>query len=890
MKKFINKLLIVILIVFIINNFLISSFSQVSYAGFVEDTIAGLLESVIGIFTYIPKVGAVGLAFAAEELIDQIAYSQGTVENGNINPSGTPTSGFGGITPFDIFFNKMALTDINFFNFNGLSEDNIIYKIRSSVAGWYYVMRAIAAAILLAVLVYIGIRMALSTIAQDRALYKKMLVDWVSSLALIFLLHYIAIFTINANNAIVKMMAGLDGGDTMTAMRNTLTDIRNKALGGISMNSMAAAVVYCMTVAQTFALLISYFNRMLKIAFLLIIAPLITLTYSIDKIGDGKAQALGNWLKEFVYTVLIQPFHCIIYLSFISIAFNIIKAGDEYSTIAGSVMAILCLRFTKEAENIIRSIFGFKDDNANTSLAGGMAMSAMALGAAKNIGKGTRTAVNKLSSMPDTFKNMSRNAAATRMALTGAVMDRVRGRENTNDDGNTETFADRRQKALDALSTEETAKKMMKENKKYGMKAPTSQEIKAKAAEIMQQEGGAINKSQAMARARLSIAKENRKKIVDNNGGKMPEIKGVRGALHKASSGIRAVHNFTSRSQVVQMVKKAGLAGGAAIFTGAVAYGTGSNLSTAVTSGMAAYKGGAEFMSNSKKTLTNDVNDRMQSLGVAAGFDEEERIDEIMAKGNAEGYDDDAFKEVRKQIEKALKDAGVDKSRVATLRHSMQNQVNHALSENPAANSGNIVLQALNDSLNKEGISLNQEGRQNVGEALLGFATMKQEASIFQTISTAAELGIDPNKFARDAVKSYTYQGRSATPVFSEFGQTEGQNSLIRQQRQLQRDKDELEAKKQNLERLQRDAEAQSRGEQVVNNIEINIFEGLTEPEKEALKQELQRQLDAVNGEIDAVNNRIHTVQLAIERIDLENEQRRNSPNDDEEDDEEENQ
>ena len=49
----------------------------------------------------------------------------------------------------------------------------------------------IVLSILLCVLIYVGIRMAISTVASDKAAYKKMLVDWACSLALIFLLQYI---------------------------------------------------------------------------------------------------------------------------------------------------------------------------------------------------------------------------------------------------------------------------------------------------------------------------------------------------------------------------------------------------------------------------------------------------------------------------------------------------------------------------------------------------------------------------------------------------------------------------------------------------------------------------------------------------------------------------
>ena len=43
----------------------------------------------------------------------------------------------------------------------------------------------------LAVLVYVGIRMALSTMAVEQAKYKKMFISWVESIIIIFLIPYI---------------------------------------------------------------------------------------------------------------------------------------------------------------------------------------------------------------------------------------------------------------------------------------------------------------------------------------------------------------------------------------------------------------------------------------------------------------------------------------------------------------------------------------------------------------------------------------------------------------------------------------------------------------------------------------------------------------------------
>ena len=136
---------------------------------------------------------------------------------------------------------------------------------------------------------------------------------------------------------------------------------------------------------------------MIKIGFLIIISPLISVTYSIDKMGDGKAQALGNWLKEFIYTILIQPFHCIMYVAFVKTAFDLVIEpsfsdlftesvfSNEYNGIALGLMACLCLWFVGEGEKAIRQIFGFADDN-DTSFVAGLAVGIAALNKSKQIG------------------------------------------------------------------------------------------------------------------------------------------------------------------------------------------------------------------------------------------------------------------------------------------------------------------------------------------------------------------------------------------------------------------------------------------------------------------------------------------------------------------------
>ena len=69
-------------------------------------------------------------------------------------------------------------------------------------------------------------------------------------------------------------------------------------------------------------------------AFLTVIAPLVAMTYSLDKISDGKAQAFNMWLKEYIGNLLIQPVHLLLYMILISMAFDLASQNIVYTLVA----------------------------------------------------------------------------------------------------------------------------------------------------------------------------------------------------------------------------------------------------------------------------------------------------------------------------------------------------------------------------------------------------------------------------------------------------------------------------------------------------------------------------------------------------------------------------
>lgn len=347
------------------------------------------------------------------------------------------------LTPESIFRNQIASLNPNFINainMDGTLEkalggdddvvmdgktstshaDNVeknLNVLRSTIAKWYVAIRNFSLVGLLSVLVYIGIRVVISSTASDKAKYKQMISAWVGAICLIFLLHYIMAFTFtltenltdlfnsNMGNPGIKLpsvvgddakftfndktnnekfsevLSKLQGehllikGNVFNA-NNEITGVANLMqyarlyanLNGAS--GLGYTITYLFLVGFTVIYFAKYIGRFIRIAFLTLIAPLITLTYPIDKLNDGQAQAFNMWLKEFTFNVLIQPFHLLIYMIFISSALEFANSNIIYT--------IVVLGFMTQAEKLLRKMFGFEKASTMGAFSGAAAGSMLA--------------------------------------------------------------------------------------------------------------------------------------------------------------------------------------------------------------------------------------------------------------------------------------------------------------------------------------------------------------------------------------------------------------------------------------------------------------------------------------------------------------------------------
>lgn len=346
------------------------------------------------------------------------------------------------IGPEEIFSGKILLFDANIFNPKELkiessgnetkysyedgnetiytSKNNTAAELKDVISKWYYIIRNIALVGSMITLLYIGIRMMTSSIAEQKAKYKQMLSDWVVAICLIVLMHYIMVFAHSFTEGIIKILnnAGSTGsyvgiisepgthlteaieglqeetGETYLQEDNSGKTCIKWPTNMMGMYRIAAqeaddgldhvgyTLAYLVLVIFTLAFSISYIKRVLWLLFLTVISPFVALTYPLDKINDGKAQAFDMWLKEYIFNLLIQPFHLLLYTIFVSMSFELASTNIIYS--------LVVLGFMMPAEKFLRTMFGFNKASTPGMLGGatGAALTMSALGSLKRFGSG----------------------------------------------------------------------------------------------------------------------------------------------------------------------------------------------------------------------------------------------------------------------------------------------------------------------------------------------------------------------------------------------------------------------------------------------------------------------------------------------------------------------
>lgn len=387
MFKIFNNKTFIRIVSFALCFFMFFSFTTSVHAGLIDDIKNGIKNAFLELFDKVlAEISKIIVSFG-DGIVHIMARATGEV-----------------VTIDKLVFNKVDKVSIDYWNCTNSNATEISTPIKNYMAipvqKWYKVFNRIAIMVYMIVLVYMGIAIMLSSTGEKRARYKELTMTWVIGIVILFMFPYVMKYIIKLNDALTNMIANVStsfgftqqegtGGDLgqlgfldvafeygkpefskhlgnskdiITFTRNVAIGVKDGGSGNKKTNAnIALALVYDVLIGQTLVILIMYYKRAFMMAFLIVIFPLVAMSYVIDKIGDGKSQSFGLWFKEFLVNVVVQTFHAIVYV--------LITGGGIKSYIDSSggnfIFMFLCVLFLFEGEKILRGIFGIQSQ-ANT--------------------------------------------------------------------------------------------------------------------------------------------------------------------------------------------------------------------------------------------------------------------------------------------------------------------------------------------------------------------------------------------------------------------------------------------------------------------------------------------------------------------------------------------
>lgn len=311
-----------------------------------------------------------------------------------------------------VVYNRVKKVSIDFFEDIPTTAENTLSSplkniLHDMVNNFYGIFRNIAILVYIVMLVYIGIKILITSTAQRKSTYKALFMAWVMGVAMLMFFPYVMKYSIMLNNALCEWIAseqeknssgGLSGKvapnavpapfsyavktfgkdefvmmmlgkDVKTITDDDVQEFKSTAISSNAFGSnvmmevrfiaahkldLPLAIVYFILIGELLAILILYYKRVFMVAFLISIFPLVIIFYPLSKIGEIKFNCFGVWFKEFLVNVFVQSFHAVTYAVVVTVGVN------SYLSSSNWLFMILCVLFLFDGEKIIRGIFNAK--------------------------------------------------------------------------------------------------------------------------------------------------------------------------------------------------------------------------------------------------------------------------------------------------------------------------------------------------------------------------------------------------------------------------------------------------------------------------------------------------------------------------------------------------
>lgn len=282
-------------------------------------TLNVIVVAVVGIFCLPILIGAVIISVIATINTNQKyieAYEKGEsarkkdtkniIEEASIKVKDFAIKYF--FTLDKLFFGDFKFLDINIFNINTSKESNskgneANANLKKGVAVWTNATRGFAVAISLLLFILGAVMLMLNSARTDSkatsiASLKNFLTDTVKGLMIALLITVVLAMILFAHDMVISIFNAIRYKMLESGAQSAEVIIYKNVLD-LDINGYGYSVsfiAYLFMSAYHIKFLIIYINRLLTIGFLIVVSPIISVTYALDRIGDRKKSSSFKFL------------------------------------------------------------------------------------------------------------------------------------------------------------------------------------------------------------------------------------------------------------------------------------------------------------------------------------------------------------------------------------------------------------------------------------------------------------------------------------------------------------------------------------------------------------------------------------------------------------------
>lgn len=312
------------------------------------------------------------------------------------------TSGLRFPFPDQIVFNGIPMLDPNFIN--PTSDTTAVVNILSAtVRKMYYSFFSLSGTVFVIAAAVIGIKLAFSTLASQKAQYKESIKHWITGIAMLFLMHVVlaGMFAINEQICISASKFCKDITFTVDSVQDVLVDGISQAVKGILgavgdifgvddlgsitevpvhgfgglifkfalraffKHDLIYAIGLSVILGQTFTLIIRYLKRVFYCIILGMIAPIVVAVDTIQKVVTGRDTGiLKTWFQNMIALIFTQSFQAVflcVVLLIINEMQNSISSADTTLDVLEALVTIVAINSLIKFDKLFKEVLGVKD-------------------------------------------------------------------------------------------------------------------------------------------------------------------------------------------------------------------------------------------------------------------------------------------------------------------------------------------------------------------------------------------------------------------------------------------------------------------------------------------------------------------------------------------------